>query len=127
MQMSCSGSNSSSGGRLVVVVVVIVVVVPAAVVVLVVVIVAVVVVVVVVVDAAAAAIVVTTIKKLIVVCILGCIECPWEKFFSSQSTNKGNRKLPLYMGFKNIEKFFRNFNVSCSHQRVEVIENRDFP
>src|SRR6218665_2190047 len=60
-------------------------------------------------------------------CSLGCIECPWEKFFSSQSTNKGNRKLPFYMGFKNIEKFFRNFNVSCSHQRVEVTENRDFP
>jgi len=58
---------------------------------------------------------------------LGCIECPWEKIFSSQSTNKGNRKLPFDMGFKNIEKFFRNFNVSCSHQRAEVTENRDFP
>src|SRR6218665_697734 len=60
-------------------------------------------------------------------CVLGCIECPWKKIFSSQSTNKGNRKLPFYMGFKNIEKFFRNFNVSCSYQRVEVTENRDFP
>src|SRR6218665_2403783 len=59
-------------------------------------------------------------------CIVGCIECPWETYFSSVSNNKGNRKLPFDMGFKNIEKFFRNFNVSCSHQRAKVTENRDF-
>src|SRR6218665_1933168 len=51
---------------------------------------------------------------------------PMGIFFSSQSTNKGNRKLPFYMGFKSIEKFFGNCNVSCSHQRAEVTENRDF-
>jgi len=38
----------------------------------------------------------------------------------------GNRKLPFDMDFQNIEKFFRNFNVSCSHQRANVTENRDF-
>src|SRR6218665_2108491 len=53
---------------------------------------------------------------------LGCI----EKKFSSQSTNIGNRKLPFDMGFKNIETFSKKFNVSCSHQRAEVTENRDF-
>src|SRR6218665_434127 len=55
-------------------------------------------------------------------CVVGCI----ENFFSSLSTNKGNRKLPFGMGFKNTEKFFKNVNVSCSHQRAEVIENRNF-
>ena len=55
-------------------------------------------------------------------CELGCIEF----FFPSASTNKGNRKLPFDMGFKNIEKFFKNFNVSCSHQRAKVTENWDF-
>jgi len=53
---------------------------------------------------------------------LGCI----EKYFSSVSTNKGNRKLPFDMGFKNIEKFLKNVNISCSHQRAEVTENQDF-
>src|SRR6218665_642352 len=55
-------------------------------------------------------------------CTVGCI----EKFFSSQSTNKGNRKLPFDMGFKNIETFSKKFNVSCSYQRAEVTENGDF-
>src|SRR6218665_1604587 len=48
-----------------------------------------------------------------------------QNFFSSQSSNKGNRKLPFDMGFKNIETFSKKFNVSCSHQRAEVTENRD--
>src|SRR6218665_23448 len=55
-------------------------------------------------------------------CIVGCI----ENLFSSVSTNKGNQKLPFDMGFKNIIKFFKNVNVSCSHQRAEVTENRYF-
>src|SRR6218665_3297094 len=61
-------------------------------------------------------------RLITVACTVGCI----EKFFSSVSTNKGNRKLPFDTGFKNIIKFFKNVNVSCSHQRAEVTENRDF-
>ena len=42
---------------------------------------------------------------------LGCIECPWEKFFSSQSTNKGNRKLPFIWVLK-ISKSFSEILMS---------------
>src|SRR6218665_1999836 len=52
---------------------------------------------------------------------------PMGKKISSLSTNKGNRKLPFDMGFKNIEKFFKNVNVSCSHQRAEVTEKFSAP
>lgn len=57
---------------------------------------------------------------------LGCIECPWKELFSVMSTIEGKQMLPLAMGFRNIEKVFKKFNVLCSPQRAKFIENRDF-